>query len=242
MSSVSAQIEKVKKEIIQHLDDGRRGERLRSGLNICIVGPPNAGKSSLLNLLVRRKASIVSPIPGTTRDVVEAVTDIGGYPVVLGDTAGLRVTNDIIETEGILLAKERFSSSDLKLCVFDIQEFPNKLEDQLTLQLVDQDTILIFNKLDLSSNFSLSSDLNKKIQEFLPKSYAPKYVLLSCVDGKGVPELLKLLETEIKSKFENTFQDVPLLTRARHRELLQFCLESLISFQGFYSFFFIHLI
>ena len=88
-------------EIARHLDDHRRGERLREGFVIAILGPPNAGKSSLLNALARREAAIVSPTPGTTRDIVEVHVDLGGYPVTLADTAGLRETADAIESEGI---------------------------------------------------------------------------------------------------------------------------------------------
>ena len=91
----------IKNAILQHLDDNQRGERLRDGIYVAIVGAPNVGKSSLLNLLVRREAAIVSAVAGTTRDVIEVHLDLAGYPAIVADTAGLRDTGDEIETEGV---------------------------------------------------------------------------------------------------------------------------------------------
>ena len=106
-------------EIEAHLADGHRGERLRDGIAVAIVGPPNAGKSSLLNQLARREAAITSPIAGTTRDVIEVAIDLAGYPVVLADTAGLRETADAIEQEGLRRALRRAELAELRLFVFD---------------------------------------------------------------------------------------------------------------------------
>ena len=103
---VRAGITQLQAEIANHLKD-RRGERLRQGISIAIIGPPNAGKSSLLNLLARREAAIVSEIAGTTRDVIEVHVDLGGWPVVLADTAGLRAAGDAIEQEGVRRAQAR---------------------------------------------------------------------------------------------------------------------------------------
>src|SRR5205085_7798409 len=108
-------------EIEAHLADGRRGERLRDGIAVAIVGPPNAGKSSLLNKLAQREAAITSPIAGTTRDVIEVAVDLAGYPIVLADTAGLRESGDIIEQEGLRRALARAESAELRLFVFDGQ-------------------------------------------------------------------------------------------------------------------------
>src|SRR5204863_2401260 len=109
-------ITRLRAEIGAHLAD-RRGERLREGLNIAIIGPPNAGKSSLLNLLARRDAAIVSETAGTTRDVIEVHLDLGGWPVVLADTAGLRTSSDAIELEGVRRARARAAAADLRLLV-----------------------------------------------------------------------------------------------------------------------------
>ncbi|XP_071449893.1 tRNA modification GTPase GTPBP3, mitochondrial [Hetaerina americana] len=110
--------------IKNHLADGRRGERLRSGVKAVIIGEPNVGKSSLLNLLCQRQAAIVSPIPGTTRDIVERPLNIQGFPVLVSDTAGLRTdTQDLIELEGVKRARECVASADLYLLVADAVEF-----------------------------------------------------------------------------------------------------------------------
>jgi tRNA modification GTPase len=130
--------------ITAHLADAHKGERLRDGIRIAIIGAPNAGKSSLLNALAAREAAIVSPIAGTTRDVVEVALNMGGYPVLLQDTAGLRTTTDPIEAEGVRRAAARAADADLKLAVFDSTITP----DADTLAQVDERTIVVLNKVD----------------------------------------------------------------------------------------------
>ena len=110
----------MRDEIAAVLADGGRGERLREGLVVAIAGPPNAGKSTLLNRLARREAAIVSPYPGTTRDVIEVHLDLGGYPVTLLDTAGIRESDDPVEQEGVRRARERAAAADLVLWVTDL--------------------------------------------------------------------------------------------------------------------------
>jgi len=107
-------------DIEAHLTDGRRGEILRDGVQVAIVGPPNVGKSTMLNTLAQRDAAIVSPISGTTRDVIEVRISLGGYPLIISDTAGLIDTTDVIEKEGVSRAAKRFESADIKVCMFDI--------------------------------------------------------------------------------------------------------------------------
>jgi tRNA modification GTPase len=109
-------------EIAKALDDGHRGERLREGLVVAIAGPPNAGKSTLLNRIARREAAIVSPYAGTTRDVIELHLDLDGQPVTLLDTAGIRPTDDPVELEGVRRAQQRASAADLVLWVVDIAD------------------------------------------------------------------------------------------------------------------------
>jgi len=104
---VTENVRLLKNKIIEHVNDNRRGEILRDGIHVTILGPPNAGKSSFLNYLAQRNAAIVSPIPGTTRDIVEISLNFGGYPVIISDTAGLRPSDDIVEIEGISRAKDR---------------------------------------------------------------------------------------------------------------------------------------
>ena len=111
-------------EIAAALADGGRGERLREGLVVAIAGPPNAGKSTLLNRIARREAAIVSPYAGTTRDVIEVHLDLDGWPVTLLDTAGIRETDDPVEMEGVRRARERAAAADLVLWVVEATARP----------------------------------------------------------------------------------------------------------------------
>ncbi|HVZ92735.1 MAG TPA: tRNA uridine-5-carboxymethylaminomethyl(34) synthesis GTPase MnmE, partial [Rhizomicrobium sp.] len=114
-----AAIAGILRDIQRHLDDSRRGEVLREGLHLTVIGPPNAGKSSLVNALARRDVAIVAETAGTTRDVIEVRMDLGGYPVILADTAGLRDTAEVIEAEGVRRALARAESADLVLLLLD---------------------------------------------------------------------------------------------------------------------------
>ena len=198
-------------EIAAHLDDGGRGERLREGLHIAIVGAPNAGKSSLLNALARRDAAIVSARAGTTRDIIEVHLDLGGYPVVLADTAGLReAAADEVEEEGIRRARDRAARADVKVAVFDATTLPDL--DLATLDLIDRDTVVVFNKTDLATTVDLRPDLSP--------------ILVSARTGAG----LKALEEKLTefSADRLAIGSAPSLTRARHRAALTECRESLL--------------
>jgi tRNA modification GTPase len=133
-------------EIDRHLADGHRGERLRDGISVAIVGPPNAGKSSLLNRIARREAAITSPIAGTTRDIIEVAIDLNGYPVVLADTAGLRDSSDAIEQQGLRRALRRAEEAEIRLFVFDARA---PAEACAAAAWPGPDTILVANKTDL---------------------------------------------------------------------------------------------
>ena len=146
-TAVRQALAEIETSIAQHLADGHRGERLRDGLRIAIIGPPNAGKSSLLNVLARRDAAIVSATAGTTRDVIEVQLDLGGYPVVIADTAGLRESDDPIEIEGVRRAHARAQDADLRLAVLDQADWP--AVDPQTAALIDEDTLVVINKIDL---------------------------------------------------------------------------------------------
>jgi len=191
-------------EIARHLDDRRRGERLREGFEIAILGPPNAGKSSLLNVLARRDAAIVSAIAGTTRDIVEVHLDLGGYPVILADTAGLRETTDVIENEGVRRALARAEKADLKMLVFDGEKWPRL--DDATQALADESSIAIVNKADMIG-FQHKGDDTK--------------LFISAKSGAGVSELLDRLIAEIELRFSGSAE--PALTRERHRAALEDC-------------------
>jgi tRNA modification GTPase len=199
-------------ELTQHLDDNRRGERLRDGVHIAILGAPNVGKSSLLNLLSRREAAIVSEQAGTTRDVVEVHLDLGGYPVVLADTAGIRETVDAIEAEGVLRARDRARAADLKLVVCDA----SCPLDEATRELIDGDTIMVRNKIDLVAEESTALELA------VP---ARSVCLVSVRSGAGIDRLLEVLGEAVSDRFGLT--GAPVITRARHRASVEACRDAL---------------
>lgn len=189
-------------EIARHLDDGRRGEKLREGLSIAILGAPNAGKSSLLNALVERDAAIVSARPGTTRDVVECRLDLGGVPAVVADTAGLRQTEDEIEQEGVRRARARADEADIVLAVFAAGTAPDP--DTRALVATRPDAILIASKCDLAPPPEALDG-----RSFLPTSART---------GAGLADLRAVLAAAAQSRAGLT--DAPLLTRSRHRAAL----------------------
>ncbi len=147
MAGLTGEIDTLRAAIAHHLADARRGERLREGLTIAIVGAPNAGKSSLINALARRDVAIVSPEAGTTRDIIEVHLDLGGYPVILIDPAGLREAEGAIEAEGIARARARAESADLVLALFAADLPP----DAETLAMLDDRAIVVWSKADLSA-------------------------------------------------------------------------------------------
>lgn len=190
------EIEKLKNEIESHLHDGRRGEILRDGLSIAILGAPNAGKSSLLNALAQRDAAIVSDIAGTTRDIIDVRLDLNGYPVIVSDTAGLRVSDDQIETEGVRRARARAQDAHIKLILFDAI----KLQDQSSLDLIDDQSLIVYTKTDLA-----------------PAPAGAQGISLHT--GEGLEDLIKTLTQRVAEKIGH--QETPSLTRARHREALE---------------------
>jgi len=205
---ITPKIQKISAEIFAHLNDNRRGERLRGGLHVAIIGAPNAGKSSLVNTLAQRDIAIVSDLPGTTRDVIEAHLDIAGFPVILADTAGLRPEqlsesgHDKIESEGIRRALQRAQEADIKILLFD--STAEKFDDA-TLKLADDNSIIVINK----------SDAGAKTH----KAGFHEIVLISAKTGDGIDTLLKALESKIKAIFKPS--ETPSLTRARHRAALE---------------------
>ncbi|MGD9882150.1 MAG: tRNA uridine-5-carboxymethylaminomethyl(34) synthesis GTPase MnmE [Reyranella sp.] len=207
---VAVGIEALRGAIVGHLDD-RRGERLREGLSIAIIGPPNAGKSSLLNLLARRDAAIVSETAGTTRDVIEVHLDLGGWPVVLADTAGLRPSDDPIEQEGVRRAQARAAAADLRVLVLDATTDWRRARDELVAATEQWDPahdVVVVNKVDLVA---------------LPVAGA---LPVSALSGAGLPELLQSLQRSAESLMQEGAGQPP-LTRARHRAALEECQASL---------------
>ncbi len=208
--TVSVEISKLKVEISNHLNDGNKGQNLRDGLYVTILGPPNSGKSTLLNRLSKRDVSIVSKQAGTTRDIIEVSLELEGYPMIIADTAGIRETNDEIEREGVSRAKAHANKSDLKLCILDGEKWPEK--DPRTLSMVDENSIILVNKSDLM------------------KEHQTEYSEISSLTGDGLNGLLLLLTNELKKRCQISAS--PVITRARHRESLETCLKSLGRFEN----------
>ncbi len=202
-------------EMAAHLADRGRGERLREGLTIAVLGPPNAGKSSLVNRLARRDVAIVTALPGTTRDVLEVHLDLEGYPVTLLDTAGLRDPLDAIEAEGVRRARDRANRADLCLLLFDGALWPAL--DAATLALADEDALCVVNKADL---VLLPTALRVAGRPALP---------LSCRTGAGFDRLLEALADAAADRL--TPAAGPALTRSRHRAALRAALEALERFR-----------
>jgi tRNA modification GTPase len=203
-------ITELQAEIAAHRDD-RRGARLREGLSIAIIGPPNAGKSSLLNLLARRDAAIVSESAGTTRDVIEVHLDLGGWPVVLADTAGLRASSDAIEFEGVRRARARAAAADLRLLVLDASgDWKRDMQalTQAPSRWNPAHDIVVVNKVDLAA------------------VDAAGVVPLSAKSGAGLPDLLARLERSAEALMQEG-AGAPPLTRVRHREALGECYAAL---------------
>jgi len=193
--------------IERHLADGHRGERLRDGIDVAILGPPNAGKSSLLNRIARRDVAITSPVPGTTRDVIEVAIDLGGYPIVLADTAGLRDSADAIEQEGKRRAVQRAEQAEIRLFVFDIA---HPADAAGASAWPGADTILVANKIDLAR--AADTDLS------------PPALPVSALTGEGIDRLLTLLGERVAQTYRI---EAPVLTRARHRQALEEATASL---------------
>jgi tRNA modification GTPase len=195
------------------LDDQKVGERIREGFKIAILGPTNAGKSSLLNHLSNRDVAIVSEIAGTTRDVIETHLNIDGYPVIVSDTAGIRESKNEIEKKGIKLSLNKAEEADLKLVVVDAKnlDFTDILKS-----LLDQNAILVINKSDL-----LKGDIDLEIKKL-------NHVLISIKENLNIDELILKIKNNLKNKFI-TSDDI-LITRERHRQHLEQCLEHLKNF------------
>lgn len=201
-------IEKLGAELTAHLNDNNRGERLRDGFRVVILGAPNAGKSSLLNALSRRDAAIVSDHAGTTRDVIDVCLDLAGYPVLLSDTAGLRAAqNDdqgTIEAEGIRRGLARARDADLKIVLFDAGEVP----DPTSLALMDARSIAVANKCDAPHHFSI-----------------PEAIKISAKTGAGLDALIAAITARLETLIGG--REGVSLTRARHRAALTECLNDL---------------
>jgi len=204
--------QQLRSEILAALAGGRRGERLREGLIVAIAGPPNAGKSTLLNRLARREAAIVSPYAGTTRDIIEVHLDLEGYPVTLLDTAGIRESAEPVEQEGVRRARERAAAADLVLWVIDGSAVDRGTHPANSP--VEASTIwLIENKIDLAKPCSAAATKSEIDDEY-------QFILsASAMNGTGVDLLVERLAAFAKEYFSTA--ETGIVTRARHRHLLE---------------------
>lgn len=197
-------------DLRRHLDDGHRGERVRDGISIVLTGPPNSGKSSLLNALAKRDAAIVSDIPGTTRDTIELLFDLGGYAVTLVDTAGIREAGDAIEAEGVRRALKRAENADLRLRLVAMSDIGKIATDPAR-------DILVVTKADLHPEWTPGAVDDGK-----------SAFIVSAVTGAGLPALLQTLTDRVIATCD--IGDAPALTRVRHRQALETCRDLLESF------------
>jgi len=223
LAALDKDIEALQVDIQAALQDRQRGERLRDGISVVILGAPNAGKSSLLNLVARREVAIVSHKAGTTRDAIEIHLDIHGFPVIMVDTAGLRDSDEDIEVEGIRRALARAQSADIKLVLFDGAGWPHR--DSASLALCDAQTLTIVTKSDLIASNPAGHET--AAPDSHPDGQYPAQSLCASQDnilfisvktGEGMDRLLAALEERVIGFFSG--ESAPLITRARHRALL----------------------
>lgn len=215
ISSFIERIEVLKLEISSHLQDNNVGERLRDGFRVVVLGPPNSGKSSLLNRIVKRDAAIVSEIEGTTRDSIDVHLDIDGYPIIFTDTAGIRETEEFVETEGIKRAINLANNADIVVCLFDASKEDINLFDDIKIS--DRKKIIfVGNKKDLLNDKQCSLNYGSNVN------------LISIKDNHGIDDLLKLISDKIKTFFDTKSSNI--ITRARYRENLKEAVENLDRF------------
>jgi tRNA modification GTPase len=224
-----------------HLDDNRRGEILRSGIKLAIFGPPNAGKSSLFNFLAQRDAAITSPIPGTTRDVLTLTLDIGGFPVVLSDTAGLRETLDTVEQIGVGRAGNTVKEADLSLCVLSLPDVLSSSENAL-VRIPDEvkghlktDTLFLLNKSDTIASLPPNQSLTfMEYGDGYDNSKRPKFWTASLRTSEGTQSFLDGLAQVLRTRYSDGFDHTsPLITHARHRDFLEQAVMHLEEFIAF---------
>ena len=213
------QIFDLTKEIEFFLSDNKRGDIIRNGVEIAVVGGPNVGKSSLVNQISKKDIAIVSKISGTTRDIIETKINLSNIPIILSDTAGLKDSpRNNIERQGILKSKKKINSCNIKLLVIDL----NRNFEKKILNLICDKTIIVLNKKDLLNKKEIDSKIN-----YLIKRNFNKISIISARKGTGINNLLNNLENYIKDKYKNVFFGEPVLTKARHRTALKNCLSNL---------------
>ncbi|XP_055694874.1 tRNA modification GTPase GTPBP3, mitochondrial [Lutzomyia longipalpis] len=236
LRKVMRDVGEIKREITEHIDDGRRGEILRNGVRAAIVGAPNVGKSSFINILGERPVSIVTDIAGTTRDIVEISCNISGYPVTISDTAGLRNKgNDIVEDEGMLRARECAKHADFTIIIMDaiqvveylsknpqnsIRDYIEEYLKAMEIEIYSPEHIYLVNKTDLISE--------------APTNLAEQRLFwVSCKNSFGLQIAIDEVRKSLKNICGEPTTENPVLSQARHRHLL--C-EGLIHLNVFHDY------
>ena len=214
LENISSETAKIRKDIERLLDDQKVGERIRDGFKIAIVGPTNAGKSSLLNYLSQRDVAIVSEIAGTTRDVIEVHLNLDGYPVIISDTAGIRDSKNEIEKKGIKLALKKVENADLNIIVLEPEstDFVEVFKD-----ILKKKAIIVVNKIDLGIDL-----INDEIKKYDP-------IKISIKKEKNLDKLINMIKNNLRDKFISS-EDI-LITRQRHRNNLELCVKYLKNFE-----------
>ena len=212
LKEVHKSIKQVYVDIKKILEDQKIGEKIRDGFRVSIVGEVNAGKSSLLNLLSKRDAAIVSEEKGTTRDIIEVYLNIDDYPVILADTAGIRDSTNEIEKKGITLAINKSKESDLSLIMIDNS---SKKIDPKIINLIDEHCIVVLNK----------SDVDSKQNHYFKKV---PIILISVKNNENIVQLISKIKEKLSSKFITS--NSVLVTRERHRSQLNSCLQEIDNF------------
>ncbi|NLW07631.1 MAG: tRNA uridine-5-carboxymethylaminomethyl(34) synthesis GTPase MnmE, partial [Clostridia bacterium] len=198
------------------LDTWEEGRLLSEGIKIAIVGRPNVGKSSLLNALLQQERAIVSNIPGTTRDTIEEITQLGGFPCRLIDTAGLRETEDVLESIGVARTKKAVNAADVVLFLYDLSEGFIAADRQILNEIEAKNIIIVGNKADL---------LTEKVNTEVIREYP--VITISAREGTGLDELTAKIQEVVLGGKNISVHGEPLLTRARHRAALAKCREHL---------------
>ncbi|NQX68405.1 tRNA uridine-5-carboxymethylaminomethyl(34) synthesis GTPase MnmE [Paenibacillus alba] len=215
---IKTKCDTVMLEIDRLLVTAEQGKILREGIETAIVGKPNVGKSSLLNELAQENRAIVTDIPGTTRDVIEEFVNIGGIPLKLLDTAGIRETTDLVEQIGVERSKTALAEADLILLVLNSNEELQLDEIALMKQLADKQTIVILNKIDLTRKLNVEQVLSYFPQE--------RIVELSLIENKGIEDLEKAIAAIFfEGKLESS--DLTYVSNVRHIALLKQAKRSL---------------
>ena len=204
-------IKSIHSDISKIINDNKVGEKIRDGFRVSIVGETNVGKSSLLNLLSKRDAAIVSDEAGTTRDVIETYLNLDGYPVILADTAGIREAKNDVEKKGISLALSKFKEADLNIVVIDNSN--KKISDKIR-SMINKNSIVLLNKSDVQAKQNHKFDVDA--------------VLASVKDNKNIDKLINLIKQKLNRKFSSN--NSALITRERHRVKLNECLKEIDKF------------